>query len=84
MNSPGVAVIGTGYIGNEHIKAISAHDGARLTVICSTERSKGNAEVLQGQYGAGRVTADYESVLHDDQVDVVIYAPRIRSMWRRR
>ena len=67
----GIAVVGTGYIGGEHMRAIAANPRARLQVICSTERSRGAAEELRSTHGAARTTTDYESVLSDGRVDVV-------------
>ena len=66
----GIAVVGTGYIGEEHIKVIAAHEKARLQVICSTERSEGKAVALQEAYGAERVSANYEDVVGDEAVDI--------------
>ncbi|HCL27802.1 MAG TPA: hypothetical protein DIC52_05130 [Candidatus Latescibacteria bacterium] len=71
MSTYGIAVIGTGYIGGEHIRAIAAHEQARLQVICSTERSRDTALSLMQAHGAARVTTSYADVLADPQVDVV-------------
>ena len=86
----GIAVVGTGYIGGEHMRAIAASPRARLEVICSTERSRGAAEELRSTHGAGRTTTDYEDVLSDDRVDVVYLCtpnsrtrPRPWPPWRR-
>ena len=46
MSEIGIAVVGTGYIGGEHIKVIAAHEQARFEVICSTARSEGQAKAL--------------------------------------
>ena len=67
----GIAVVGTGYIGGEHMRVIAANPRARLEVICSTERSRGVAEELQREHGAARTTTDYEDVLSDDRVEIV-------------
>ena len=66
-----VAVVGTGYIGLEHIKAIAAHPRARLRAICGSARSTGRLEEIKADYGADRVTADYGEVVSDETVDVV-------------
>lgn len=71
MSEIGIAVVGTGYIGGEHIKVIAAHEQARLEVICSTARSEGQAKALQEAYGAKRVSTRYEDVVGDEAVDVV-------------
>ena len=71
MSAIGIAVVGTGYIGGEHIKVIAAHPEARLEVICATPRSEGLALGLQERYGAGRVSTDFLDVVGDRGVDVV-------------
>jgi len=71
MNAPGIAVVGTGYIGGEHIKVIAAHPGARLHTICSTPRSEATAAALKETYGAEGVTTRYEKVIDDPEIDIV-------------
>ncbi len=71
MSEPGIAVVGTGYIGGEHIKAIAAHAGARLHTICSTPRSADRARQLADTYGAGRIVTAYDEVVGAAGVDVV-------------
>lgn len=71
MSAPGIAVIGTGYIGGEHIKAIAAHPTARLRTICTTERSEHIAHDMMATYGAEQVSTDYNSVLSDSEVEIV-------------
>ncbi len=71
MSAPGIAVIGAGYIGSEHIKAIAAHPGARLRTICTTPRSEGSARELQETYGAEKITTRYGDALEDRQVGIV-------------
>ena len=58
--SCGIAVVGTGYIGGEHMRAIAANPRSHLEVICSTERSRGVAEELRGTHGAARTTNNYD------------------------
>jgi predicted dehydrogenase len=71
VSTHGIAVIGTGYIGGEHIRAIAAHGQARLQTICCTERSLDAAAALMQTHGAARVTTSYQDVLADPEVDVV-------------
>ena len=71
MGECAIAVVGTGYIGVEHIKAISGNRSARLHTICTTPRSEGNAQSLKDAHGAERVTTRYEDVLEDPGVHVV-------------
>ena len=71
MSETGIAVVGTGYIGGEHIKAIAAHAEARLHTICATPRSADRARKLADAYGAGRVVTAFDEVVGDVGVDVV-------------
>ena len=71
MSTPSIAVVGTGYIGGEHIKAISASSRARLHTICSTPRSEAAARELQATYDAEQVSTDFGTVVSDPDVDIV-------------
>ena len=71
MGALNIAVIGTGYIGGEHIKAIAAHPTAQLHTICSTPRSESIARDLMETYKAGKITTDYTQVLQDPDVDLI-------------
>ena len=71
MSGIGIAVVGTGYIGCEHMKAIAAHQKAELKVICSTQRSRDQALGLMKAHGAGRVSVDYRDVVEDAEVQIV-------------
>ncbi len=71
MASHNIAVVGTGYIGLEHIKAIHASPRAQLHTVVGSERSLSHLEQLQTEYGAARVTARFEDIVVDKEVDVV-------------
>jgi len=71
MHPYNIAVVGTGYIGGEHIKAIAAHPTAQLHTICSTPRSEATAQKLKEEYGAITCTTQFESVLATDDIDIV-------------
>jgi predicted dehydrogenase len=66
-----VAVIGTGYMARKHCDALAGHPNARLTTICSTERSRSNAAELQAYYGFKNATTDFASVLADADIAIV-------------
>ncbi|MCY3766922.1 MAG: Gfo/Idh/MocA family oxidoreductase [Gemmatimonadetes bacterium] len=66
-----IAVVGTGYIGLEHIKAIASDPRAKLRSICGSSRSAQRLDEMKAEFGAERVTADYGEVVADDVVDVV-------------
>ena len=71
MENPGIAVVGTGYIGSVHIETIAAHPDARLHAICSTPRSEERARQLKEIHGAARVVSNFDDVVADGDVDVV-------------
>lgn len=72
MSSVGIAVIGAGYMAEEHIKAFAGLDG--VTLLGITSRTLPRAVALQGKYG---IAATYESVeaLHaGTKADLVVVA----------
>lgn len=71
MSPYNIAVVGTGYIGGEHIKAIATHPTAQLHTICSTPRSEATAQKLKEEYGAITCTTQFESVLGTNDIDIV-------------
>jgi UDP-N-acetylglucosamine 3-dehydrogenase len=71
MATYGIAVVGTGYIGIEHIKAICDCPAAVLQMIVGSERSAEYLNELQATYGAAKVTTRYDDMIADDAVDVV-------------
>ena len=71
MTTYHIAVVGTGYIGLEHIKAICDSPRAVLRTIGSTERSREQLDTLKAQFGAEQVTTRYEEIVVDEKVDIV-------------
>ena len=71
MGEYAIAVVGTGYIGVEHIKAIEANASARLHTICSTPRSEDIAKSLRDTHDAQKVTTRLDEVIQDPEVDIV-------------
>lgn len=67
-----IAVVGTGYMARKHCDVLSSRGDASLRVVCSTERSRSVAEKFKGQYGFGHSTADYDAVLSDGNIDLVL------------
>jgi predicted dehydrogenase len=67
----GLAVIGTGYMARKHCEALAVHPDARLTAICSTDRSRETAAGFKSLYGFVHATTDYSSILSDSDIDVV-------------
>jgi len=71
MPTHNIAVIGTGYIGGEHVKAIANHPHAQLHTICSTPRSQSIAQSWKATYQAQQITTDYNDVITNDAIDIV-------------
>ncbi len=67
----GIAVVGTGYIGIEHIKAILDCPSGTLEMIVGSERSAEALKGLQATFEAPKVTTTYEEAITDDAVDVI-------------
>jgi len=72
MRIPNVAVLGTGDSGSHHAWSVSESMRANLHTICCTDRSRPVAEMLQRKHGAENVTTDYEDVLSNPDIDIVI------------
>jgi predicted dehydrogenase len=67
----GIAVLGTGDVSGEHIKAFAAHPNAEMRAILS--RDRGRAEAKAQQYGLGKCRAytDLDELLRADDIDAV-------------
>ena len=71
MKTYRVAVVGIGYIGVEHVKAISENPRTTLRVMVGTDASWERLETLKAEYVAEYISTDYRAVLQDEKVDVV-------------
>jgi predicted dehydrogenase len=70
----GIGVIGLGFIGREHIYALTtlAQEGAipvKITAICDTNISRLNA--AQQEYEVGTIHKNYKELIDDTNVDVI-------------
>jgi len=65
-----IAVVGVGYIGREHARAIQAHPEAELALLVGTPRSAPAVQRLAAETGAA-VSGAYATALADDSIDVV-------------
>jgi predicted dehydrogenase len=65
-----IAVVGAGYIGREHARAIHAHPEAELALLVGTPRSTETLARLAAETGAA-TSADYAAALADPGIDVV-------------
>jgi predicted dehydrogenase len=65
-----IAIIGAGYIGREHARAIQEHPGAELGCVVGTSRSGEALARLAAETGAA-ATTEYASALADPRIDAV-------------
>ena len=65
------AVIGLG-VGEQHARALAAHPGARVAWVCDLDPER--AEGVAASLGQGGVATDYEAILADPAVDLVVLA----------
>lgn len=68
----GVALIGCGSMGEEHIKNIYYKQNVNIRVVCDTDVKR--AKNLKVKYNAQRIETDYNKVVSSEDVDVVIIA----------
>src|SRR5947209_255101 len=65
-----IAVVGSGYIGQEHARAIRAHPEAELALVVGTPRSAAAVGRVAAGMGAGAST-DYAAALADRSIEVI-------------
>ena len=71
----GFALVGAGNLAKwAHLPALKKISGARLHAVYSAHGARGKAYALR--FGAGYHTSDFEEILNDDAVDVVLIASR--------
>jgi predicted dehydrogenase len=68
----GVGVVGTGFGRKAVMPAIVEASGFELVSVCSSRRE--NAEAAAEQFGAAQATAQFQELLDNDDVDVVVVA----------
>lgn len=56
---------------SRHAAILAAEPKVAPAIICSSQRSLGKAEEFQARYGFQQRTADFESVIADDSIDIV-------------
>lgn len=69
-----LAILGTGMIVKEVLPVLQTIEGISLHALLSTQRSLTAAEALATQYGIGQVTAQYDEILANPQIDTVYVA----------
>jgi UDP-N-acetylglucosamine 3-dehydrogenase len=65
-----ISVVGMGYIGQEHARAIQAHPGAELALVVGTPRSAATLARLAAETGAATAT-DFNVAVTDPTIDVI-------------
>jgi len=71
----GVALVGAGNLAKwEHLPVLKKLPGVALRAVCSASGVRGKSYALR--FGAAWCTTDYEEVLQDPQVDMVLIASR--------
>lgn len=71
MKPYGVAILGTGNVAKGHLMAIQATEGAELVALGTRVRERGEAWAVE-QGVSCPIYSDLESLLADEQVDIVI------------
>ena len=67
----GVAILGTGWVSNEHIKAYETSGRAEVTAILSREKARAEAKAREHGLANCRAYTDLGELLKDDRIDVV-------------
>ncbi len=73
MESFGVAIIGTGWVAGEHVKAFSSNPHAEVKIICGRDQARTQAFVDAQAPGAKAVT-DINTIVNDDSINIVAIA----------
>lgn len=71
MQTLGVAVIGTGWVSNEHIKAYRRNPNTEVVAILGRERARAEVKALEHGLGDCRAYGDMSELLRDDAVQAV-------------
>jgi predicted dehydrogenase len=71
MKKYGVAIIGTGWVSGEHIRAFELNPHSSVVAIVSRSLDKGAAKAKEYDLADCRVYTDYDECLKDARVDIV-------------
>ncbi len=71
MQKLGAAVIGTGWVSDEHIKAYRQNANTEVVAILSRKRARAEAKAMQHGLAGCRAYTDLDDLLRDDSVQVV-------------
>lgn len=72
MTTYGIALIGCGHMGAEHMERIYYKENVRIEYVCDLDIKK--AELFQRKYKAKKLTTDFIECISDKNVDIVIIA----------
>lgn len=72
MKKYGVALIGCGHIGEEHLKRIYSKENVRVEYVCDVDMQR--AKTFQNRFCAAKAVNDSDMCIADDRVDIVIIA----------
>ena len=71
MKKLGVAIIGTGWVAPEHIRAFKMSPGAEVRAIVSRSEGKGRATAEKSGLENCKVYTDYKECLKDESIDII-------------
>lgn len=71
MHKLGVAVLGTGWVANEHIKAFQRNPYTEVRGILSRERARAEAKIREHGLGPCRAATSMKELLEDDYIRIV-------------
>jgi predicted dehydrogenase len=71
MKNYGVAIIGTGWVSGEHIRAFEMNENSSVVAIVSRSLEKGEAKAKEYNLKNYKVYTDYDECLNDSRVDIV-------------
>jgi len=67
-----IAIIGTGYMAKKHCEMLKNCNEVILNTIVSTKNSQNISKQIKQKYGFLKTTCNFDSVLEDDNIDIVI------------
>jgi predicted dehydrogenase len=77
-----VAVLGLGFMGSTHIKALLSIPGAELAAVCSRDENKlaGDLSAIQGNLGGPGERLDFSGVAKYREIKQVLEDPRVEAI----
>jgi UDP-N-acetylglucosamine 3-dehydrogenase len=72
-----VTVLGCGFMGENHVRAVAEHPSLRLTSVVDVDESR--AQNVADQYGANEAVTDYEEALADADATIIATPERFHA-----